>query len=258
MEQITKVIPQIKHSALTYEEHLKSKVNFYNSLAGPLKGYDCKKCLNRGYSAEIRDGKEVMVKCECTKKRQTLERLTQSGIADSIKAKTFTSFITTEPFQKKIKEDATEFVKSYKGKWFFIGGQNGCGKTHICTAISGQLLKLGKLVRYMLWVEESQDIKSFANEPEYKILIDGYQKAEVLYIDDLFKCGATSADIRLAYQILDYRCRKSMCTIISTEYTADEIYKIDGAIGSRIGGIATKINIPKDPRKDYRLKFAEG
>lgn len=45
MEQITKAIPQIKRSVLTYEEYLKQKVDFYNSLSGNLTGYDCKKCL---------------------------------------------------------------------------------------------------------------------------------------------------------------------------------------------------------------------
>ena len=254
MEKLADMIPKIKRLALTYDDFIKAKVDLYNSVPGKLTGYDCKKCLNRGYIAVIRDNAEVMVKCECMKKRESINRLKCSGIASQIKKKTFASYKTSELFQKQIKEHASEFVRSYKGRWFFIGGQNGCGKTHICTAIAGQLIKIGLSVRYMLWVEESPVIKSMVNEPEYKEIISGLQKPEVLYIDDLFKEGATDADIRLAFQILDYRYRNSMCTFISSEQTLDEIYHIDKAIGGRIAEMSVKINIPKDDNKDFRLK----
>ena len=257
MEQITKVIPQIKRSVLTYDEYLKQKVDSYNSLSGNLTGYDCKKCLNRGYFMKIINGDESMVACDCMKKREALIRLKNSGLAGSIKEKTFSSFEANQSFQQHIKSEAVKFVKSYKGKWFFIGGQNGCGKTHICTAIAGQLLKFGESVRYLLWEDDSPVLKAKVNDPEYKTLILGYQTVDVLYIDDLFKTNATEADIRLAFQILDYRDRNSLCTIISSERMIDEIYKINPAIGGRIAEMAMKINIPKDINKDYRLKRKE-
>lgn len=255
MKQIAKFISQNKYPALSYEEHLKNKVDFYNSTPGTLTGYNCKKCLNRGFIVEIQNNKEAMIQCECMEKRRALKRLKDSGISGSIKEKTFSSFIDTEDFQKNIKFQAAEFVKSYKGKWFFIGGQNGCGKTHICTAIVGQLLKIGKSVRYLLWEEDVPILKSKVNEPEYKSLISDYQQTDVLYIDDLFKSNATEADIRIAFQLLDYRSRNRLCTVISSERMSDEIYKINPAIGGRIIEKSTVINIPKDKRKDYRLKF---
>ncbi len=254
MQKLSEVMPKIKRPALTYDEQLKAKAEMYNSIPGKLIGYNCKKCLNRGYIAEIRNGTEVMVKCECMKKRDNLNRLKNSGIAASIKEKTFTSYIADEPFQCQIKKSAAEFVRSHNGKWFFIGGQNGCGKTHICTAVAGQLLKVGNSVRYMLWVEESPVIKGMVNELNYKEVISEYQKPDVLYIDDLFKGAATAADIRLAFQLLDYRYRNSMCSIISSEHTLDEIYCIDRALGGRIAEMSVKINIPRDKSKDYRLK----
>lgn len=93
------------------------------------------------------------------KKREALIRLKNSGLAGSIKEKTFYSFEANQSFQQQIKSEAVKFVKSYKGKWFFIGGQNGCGKTHICTAIAGQLLKFGESVRYLLWEDDSPFLK---------------------------------------------------------------------------------------------------
>lgn len=109
----------------------------------------------------------------------------------------------------------------------------------------------------MLWAEEAPAAKAAVNEPEYKEIVSGYQKADVLYIDDLFKNCVTDADIRLAFQILDYRYRNAMCTIISSEHTLDEIYSIDKALGGRIAETAFNINIQKDSKKDYRLKMKE-
>lgn len=255
MENLAQLIPGTKNANIDYDKYLEEKVKAYNSTTGKLTGYNCKECLNRGCIAEIKNGIEVMSECKCMKKRRALKRLQQSGLAANIRSKTFSSFKADEPFQQQIKQKASEFVRSYKENWFFIGGQNGCGKTHICTAISGQLLKLGESLSYMLWVEESTILKAKINEPEYKSLISVYQKVDVLYIDDLFKKTATSSDIRLAYQILDYRYRNSMCTIISSERLLNEIYIIDEAIGGRISETAIKINIPKNRKKDYRLKI---
>lgn len=255
MEKLAEMMPKIKRLALSYDEFLKAKVALYNSTPGKYTGYNCKKCLNRGYIAEIGDGAEIMVRCDCLKKREALSRLQESGISNAIKAKTFTSFEATEQYQVQIKENAAEFVQNYKNNWFFIGGQNGSGKTHICTAIAGQLLKLGEAVSYMLWLEEAPILKAKVNEPDYKTLISVYQKADVLYIDDLFKEGASEADIRLAFQIIDYRYRNAMCTIISSEHMLNELYDIDKAIGGRIREKALKINIQNDEKKDYRLKM---
>ena len=68
MEQITKVIPQIKRSVLTYDEYLKQRLILTIRLSGNLTGYDCKKCLNRGYFMKIINGDESMVACDCMKK----------------------------------------------------------------------------------------------------------------------------------------------------------------------------------------------
>ena len=223
-------------------------------MAGNLKGYDCKKCLNKGYIARLTDYGEVLAVCECQMIRKTLRRIGQSGLTASVREKTFKSFEAVTDFQIRIKNDGVRFVKEHNGRWFFIGGQNGCGKTHICTAISGQLLKQGKSLTYMLWIDEAAMLKSKIFDSEFSSLISSFQTAEVLYIDDLFKGNVTDQDIRIAYSILDSRYRNRLCTIISSERTLDEIYGIDAAVGGRIAENAfIKINVPKDKSKDYRL-----
>ena len=96
-------------------------------------------------------------------------------------------------------------------------------------------------------------------------MIERYKTSEVLYIDDLFKTadqgGAkvppSSADVRLAFEIVNYRYNNpDLLTIVSTEYYAGQLIDIDEAVGSRIieksGG--NSFNIAKSRDRNYRLK----
>ena len=168
-----------------------------------------------------------------------MQRLKRSGIAESIETYTFESFQTPEEWQKILKQKALKFLDE-KEKWFFVGGQVGCGKTHICTAILGEFLKKGKSARYIIWTNEIVKLK--ANKMDdiaYQNLINPLLTTEVLYIDDFFKTEKgkrpSEADIKTAFEIINYRyVNPSLITIISCEKTIDDLIEIDEAIGSRI------------------------
>lgn len=159
-----------------------------------------------------------------------------------------------------------EYAKNPSG-WFFIGGQTGAGKTHICTAICREFLLSGKSVKYMLWRDDIVKIKGCANDAQaYSKLIDEYKRVEVLYIDDLFKTGKgpdgskqqpTGADINAAFEILNYRYNDpKLVTIVSSECTVNDILDIDEAVGGRIFEKAKVFSLSRDRRKNYRLRGA--
>ena len=127
--------------------------------------------------------------------------------------------------------------------WLFLGGAAGSGKTHLCTAACGELLRRGVAVRYMLWPEEARQLKGLVNDAEaYGKLLRPLQMAEVLYIDDLFKvqrsggvaASVTPADVRVAFELLDARYRARRATIISCEWLMDELLQVDEALFSRV------------------------
>ena len=75
-----------------------------------------------------------------------------------------------------------------------------------------------------------------------------------MYIDDLFKGSVTSADINLAYEIINARYGvKELRTIISTERSMQNIIGIDEALGSRIYQ-RSKNFIIQTPKQNWRLK----
>ena len=134
-----------------------------NNAQGNLKGYDCKKCKNKGYFYTVLDGIFTAHECECKGVRNDLNRITKSRLGASLERCTFNSFVTNGALQRRMKElalDFTEKAKNRSGKWLFAGGQPGSGKTHICTAVTGELLRSGLNARYIVWNDEAVKIKA--------------------------------------------------------------------------------------------------
>lgn len=258
MERIQNLIPPIPKmdAVLSYSELLKMKVAAYNNRIGTLIGYDCQVCHNKGYIAKIIDDDEVMSECRCMKIRDTLLRIKQSGLEQQLKNCTFKNFETENEWQQNIKTAAVDFVNS-NAIGFFIGGQSGCGKTHICTAIVGNMIKQGKTARYFVWRDDSVILKSLINDREYTERINEFKTADVLYIDDLFKQDEVKdADKKLAFEIIDYRVRQQLKTIISTELDEAALIRCDEAIAGRIFQISRgfRLIVSKDRKKNYRLR----
>lgn len=250
---------------MTNEEWVQEKILTYNQTTGDLDkvdGYNCEICKNKGHKMVIgADGYEAYRPCKCQQIRATLRRARESGLGDVITEYTFDKFKTTEDWQQHIKRTAQEFCNDDTAKWFYIGGQVGSGKSHLCTAIAAHYIKKSCDVKYMVWAEEAKRLKALVNDVTYQELINSYKNVEVLYIDDFLKVKygetPTAADINLAFEIVNHRLlEKDKITIISSEKMLDEIMEYDEATMSRIYQKTGKykISIGKDRYKNYRLK----
>jgi len=142
-----------------------AKVDAMNAEVGTLKFIDCPKCKNKGviYRLDVNGVVSVEI-CECQSKRDSIERIKKSGLETLMKEYTFDSYQDTEPWQKAIKKKATAYLDDNHKKWFYIGGQVGCGKTFICTAITTELINRGKQAIYMLWRDEVVPLKANVND----------------------------------------------------------------------------------------------
>ena len=178
------------------------KAECYNREEGTLNqqdNYNCPLCRNRGKTVELvmEDGEEKakFFECRCMNVRSTIARMQRSGRQDVISKYTLDSFRVENDFQRTLKEAAQGYLKAGTG-WFFIGGQSGCGKSHIGTAIFRELLLSGKQAQYMAWREDAPRLKRMLRSEgeDYCEAVDRYKKAEVLYIDDLFKTGRENGE----------------------------------------------------------------
>ena len=233
--------------------------------------YDCPICQDTGWVSRIRDdGYTESAVCECVKAKKAAQMIRDSGLGDLLDSQTFDTFSTETDVQRKMLDTAkrytTEIIsgESAKRPWLYIGGNPGCGKTHICTAVCGELLKANIPVRYMQWNEQSRRLKAYVNEPDFEAIVDPYVDAPVLYVDDLFKqqykLGGpylTDADIRLAFTVLDGRYTRNKPTIISSEwFLIDDLMAKDEGTFSRVYERAKSftLNVPRDAANNYRLR----
>ena len=243
-------------------QFLNFQANMLNQTQGTLNlsdGYDCQECKNKGFTYFVRGDEVVSRLCACRQKRRAIRIINELNIGGGNLR--MESFKTSLPWQEHIKKTAKSFLEEGSG-WFFIGGQSGCGKTHICTAISYELIERERSVVYMRWVDKSQEIKQSLKYGTYTDEINKYKRCDVLYIDDLFKCaggeGISTSDLKIAFEILNYRyADTSKITIISSEYTLSALAQIDEACASRIIERTGKhnVNIDKDVNKNLRRKI---
>lgn len=233
--------------------------------------YKCELCKDTGWiQVEIAPGYTGVKECSCVKARKAEAAIRRSGLADVMNEQTFDAFVTETPMQKKIKEKAIAYrdailqsTESGKRPWFYIGGNPGSGKTHICTAICGDLLQSNIEVVYMQWLREARRLKTFINDPDFDESVYKYTDCSVLYIDDLFKQSygsrpdITEADIKLAFTILNDRYLQNKATIISSEWSLiKQLIPTDEGVFSRVYERCKEytLNIPRNPENNYRMK----
>lgn len=231
------------------------------------KDYECPICGTTGFTWV--DGNSIKL-CKCVTKRNALRRLEESGLSKAFERCTFESFEVKEPWQQRMVDVSTKYVNegAKDGKWLYIGGQSGSGKTHIATAVLSKLAEKDDII-YMPWTIETQALKSvITDDTKYEERIKPLMKVWALFIDDLFKPTrgadgyqqvASAADVRIAFDILNYRYLNDLPTIISSEWHSRELDVVDEAISSRIYEMCNgyRINIGRDSSRNHRYREDE-
>lgn len=261
-----------QHMNMSEEERVRQKVDDWNRTPGtPFGdyGFTCDKCLNRGdISYAYHDGRhwvQGFYMCECRKTWASLRKLKDSGLLDGLKK--FSDFkVDGQKWRQDMLDAGQRYARAdlSSGVSMFLGGAVGGGKTHICTAVCRELLHRGFEVVYMPWLNEARRLKAIGNTEEGVGEIARYCKAAVLYIDDLFKPtkdqpDPTGADIRLAYEIINYRLINKLPMIISCEKYMMELLEYDEALISRVYEVSKPytVNIKRDPARNYRMQGAD-
>lgn len=209
----------------------------------PSVQYECLKCKDTGFIyRKDESGYEIACRCECFALRKARDMMKRSGISAEFQKKTFDNFKTRSNQQlSNAKNKAMQYVKSFsqieheRYNSIMFCGQVGAGKTHLGTAICGELMNSGVAVIYMAYRNAVTKIKqNIIDEAVYNRELNQYTSAQVLYIDDLLKGRLTETDINIMYEIVNYRYMNNMPIIISSEKSPNDLLVFDEAIGSRL------------------------
>lgn len=229
----------------------------------------CRKCGDAGwYPSKIDYERGVThqeaILCECKAAERAKRLIEASGLGNALSNLRMDNFFRSKQHQQTMYDAATGFLGS-SAEWLFLGGQPGCGKTHLCTAVCGELLEKGTPVRYMLWADQIQRIKAGINDQEVlDELLEPVKRVDVLYIDDLFKGSPrrdgvlcpTDSDKRLAFEIFNHRYVAGLRTIISCEWNMAELIDVDQGTFSRVYERCKQymVYVAPDKAKNWRLR----
>jgi len=227
------------------------------------------------YIATAKDdyGNDLYSPCECMIAENQARSFNSSQITFEFKQKNFDTFDLADIHPSvrmafhTCRGYANQFQKVKDGDYngMCILGNVGCGKTHLLMAICNHLmtnqylyngvLKFPRLL-YFPWVEGFNGLKNDLSSLEEHI--NKMQKADVLYIDDMWKGRkeATDFQIEQIFAVINYRYIERLPTLISSEKDIDAMCRIDEAIGSRINEMCRNFRIILKGGKElnYRMK----
>ena len=143
-----------------------------------------------------------------------------------------------------------DFIMGKESRWIFLNGARGTGRTYLAIAVANETAnkKLGPIafINASLRLKELNDF-SYSNKSEFERLINTLSSCPLLIIDD-FGNEFKNDFIRdgVVFQILSNRASKRLMTIITSDFTIDEIVTLYST--SKAGAIRAKQigNILKD------------
>lgn len=167
-------------------------------------------------------------------------------------------FKQEESWQTEMYMCLLEFLKDQDRKWFYFGGQTGSGKTMLCSAVCKEFF-LGVGFKNIQW-DDGDMIEAKWNKK-----IDDYKKAEVLFLDGLFKpvrengkwSMPSKEEIEITREVLEYRKTHQLMTFITSERYLSEMLEADEQIGMLIfAGTKGKhfYDVKREENRNYRLK----
>lgn len=264
MEEAAKGMQEVLASLEKKSEQMKSNPLSAADGTGREPDYQCPVCKDQTGWLEKVDGVEKWVICTCIHQRRTQRLLQFSEITESFRNVTFGQFQTdhTDPQVASMKEAALAYYSHYQDlrkqreNSMLLMGVPGCGKTHILTALSNNLMQRKKIedgdgqqqgvsVQYFPYVEGFNNLRDDFNLLERKM--ERMKKADVLFIDDLFKPvkqwtkdgyqripRATAWQIEQMYAVINHRYLNHLPILVSTELIMEELVDVDDALASRI------------------------
>ncbi len=144
------------------------------------------------------------------------ELFKRSGLMSSQLRQTFSNY---NDYCKDMTAALTAaMTAAQKQACLILGGRAGTGKTHLAVAIAIYAMKQGRQAVFRLVSELLDELRgaNVNDGDKYLSLMRDLKEVPCLVLDDLSKERTTKAASDYLYQIIDYRYRRELQTIITT------------------------------------------
>lgn len=237
--------------------------SFFEENLSPLKEKPCDLCLSTHRNGRFHylddEGYPCMFICTsrhtCPKigryHSRRIEHLKKtSRMPDDLLRKSIDNFTISEWWQHNVMTMLSMWTYTDQ-KWVCLTGGPGTGKTHICSALSVDLLNQGIEVFYTYFAELMEHIRYYDES-----FLEKARNVPVLFLDDLYKGNISFQEIKATAALINYRYTHDLVTLITTEKTPDELFEIDQATTGRIIAKCDGCwaDLPHDKESDYRIR----
>jgi DNA replication protein DnaC len=219
----------------------------------------CPKCRGAGFlRADVpfghpNFGKPVPCECkEAERKERRRQQLRDMSNLDAFRNHNFKTFNPRVPGVQEAYQVCLEYAQEPDG-WLLLIGINGCGKTHLATAIANACLDSGSVVLFSVVPDLLDHLRAAfaptANEV-YDQLFAKMREAEVLVLDDLGAQQSSPWANEKLFQLLNYRYNMGLPTVITANPKG--LQGIDERIRSRLSDTSLVTALTFDRARDYR------
>jgi DNA replication protein DnaC len=193
--------------------------------------------------------------CSVQKAQNTYVRWlwNESLIPAKFREATLRDFDVALPGNKAMIDTAWKYIMGgLESQWLFIHGGAGCGKTHVCAAIVRSFILREIPAVYAFVPDVLKSLQRGFENNEYFTLLDAWKKITVLALDDLGVQNDTTWIRAELEELVDYRYRNGLATIITSNLNIEDLGKLSFRIASRVQDrfLSTVIN---NTSPDYRL-----
>lgn len=213
------------------------------------KVYECPVCKDEGIVIDLE--RNVGYRCECIERKKLARILKSVNMSEDAMYKSFNNFrldgldprvIAAYELAREYSDGLIARVKNGKDlkgvPWFGLLGTSGAGKTHLITAAVAPLIEYGIHPLFFNWVQSFTEWFAHYNDPDgaYKVeeIRQRIYNCDLLVVDDICKESQKDTWIKEFYGIVDYRYRKQLPIVYTSEYFDKLIGYLSKATAGRL------------------------
>ena len=229
----------------------------------PLPGEpDCAYCDNMRFLVDATGALQPCEHCGVARQRKVRSLESFSSRSGTALTQFFGNFsvVDSDPRQSRVlelcKEAATDFAHVPEGQWLVIWGERGSGKSHLCAAVANHLIGAGTPALFITMpdliaaLKQAMELQSNTEQETYSGRLSLFKTAPVLILDDLGAETSSPWSDGVLFEILDYRYRNRIATMIASNVAPD---RFDPRIASRMQDKAF-CTVLQNSANDYRKR----
>lgn len=224
-------------------------------------GANCQRCGNKRFVVDTAGNLKPCPECDVAQRWKIQSVAAFASRNKVTEGKTFLNFKIEfdgkeNAILRRCLRQAEKFADKPEGRWLVIWGERGSGKSHLCAAVDNHLVHMGvpslfiTMPDLLASLREAIELQSNTEQESFTGRMNVFKTATVLIIDDLGAETSSPWSDSVLFEILDYRYRNRLATMIATNVNPDDF---DYRIASRMQDTELSTVI-ENAAPDYRRR----